>query len=116
MSILPGNSHQKVIPLNESNLDDVPQPIPSSSDADAGVGDIIYESESEGSQYDNFEEVNTPKKRPKLSTWAKWKRTIQNTTYDDVKVGFKWLLETAKLDFSISVRLFRDHLAWFGCC
>lgn len=94
MSILPtSHSQKRIIPLNEApSLDDIPiveEPAENNPDSD-----------------DEFDEsLVAPKtiKPLRLPFYEKWRRKLINFTYDDAKMAGLWLVESAKLDISISV-------------
>lgn len=106
MSILPtSHSHQKVIPFNEGpSMDDIPI-----------VDDPLGEVDSDDEEFDTTVGASKTMKPVKVPFYEKWRRKIQSLTYNDLKVTGLWLMESAKIEFSISVSE-NVLLLIFSCC
>lgn len=93
MSILPISLSQRVIPLNEaSSLDNVPM------EGD----DPALESDDE--EFDTIMGAINTLKPTRVPFYEKWRRKLLQITYQDLKITGLWLVESAKCEFSISVR------------
>lgn len=95
MSILPtSNSQKKVIPLNEGpSLDNIPI-----------VDDPPAEVDSDDEEFDTTVGAAKTMKPVKVPFYEKWRRKVAGLTYEDIKLNALWLVESATIEFSISVR------------
>lgn len=95
MSILPtSNSQKKVIPLNEGpSLDNIPI-----------VDDPPVEDDSDDEEFDTTVGAAKTKKPSKVPFYEKWRRKLVGLTYEDIKANALWLVDSATIEFSISVR------------
>lgn len=91
MSILPTSLSQKVIPLNEGpSLDNIPM-----------VDDPALDSDDD--EFDTTLDATNTRKPIRIPYYEKLRRRLNQITYQDVKLTALWLVESAKLEFSISV-------------